>query len=127
MPVQNRSFADYLTYWVRLLQAIEANLDILPDLTRWREQLQGVIDEVQQITARQDAHRAGMEIDTKRLRVLMVTGRDHAHELRAVLVSHLGPRNPKLSEFRVRPLGKPKAPPSSEPEDPEETAKKKAA
>ena len=37
----------------------------------------------------------------------MVQGRDVAIQLRAVIVSHLGPRNPKLAEFRVRYLGKP--------------------
>jgi hypothetical protein len=41
------------------------------------------------------------------MRELMVQGRDAATQLRAVIVSHLGPRNPKLAEFRVRYLGKP--------------------
>ena len=107
MASRTRSFADFITHWTRLLQASEANQPILPDLTQLKEILQGVLDELKVITARQDAHRASMHKDTQRLRVLMVQGRDVATQLRGAIVSHLGPRNPKLAEFRLRFLGKP--------------------
>jgi hypothetical protein len=109
MATRNRSFADFVTAWTRLLQASEANQPILPDLTLLKGILQGVVDELKVVTASQDAHRAGLQTDTQRLQELMVQGRDVATQLRAVIVSHLGPRNPKLAEFRMRFLGKPRA------------------
>jgi hypothetical protein len=107
MATRNRSFADFITHWTRLLQASDANQPILPDLALLKGVLQGVVDELRVITARQDAHRAGMHTDTIRLKELMVQGRDVATQLRGAIVSHLGPRNPKLAEFRLRFLGKP--------------------
>lgn len=107
MATRSRSFADFVTGWTRLLQASDANQSILPDLATLKGILQGVIEELRVITARQDAHRASLQSDTQRLQELMVQGRDVATQLRAVIVSHLGPRNPKLAEFRMRYLGKP--------------------
>lgn len=109
MATRNRSFADFITHWTRLLQASDANQPILPDLVLLKGILQGVVDELKVITARQDAHRASMHTDTLRLQELMVQGRDVATQLRGAIVSHLGPRNPKLAEFRLRFLGKPRA------------------
>ena len=122
MPTQNRSFADFITHWTRLLQATETNQPILPDISTLQALLQGVLEELTVITARQDAHRAGLQTDTQRLQVLMVRGRDIATQLRSAIVSHLGPRNPKLAEFRLRVLGKPRALPKDEPELPEAPA-----
>ncbi|HET9226881.1 MAG TPA: hypothetical protein VFR31_09450 [Thermoanaerobaculia bacterium] len=117
-----RSIADFVTAWNRLLQALDANLPVLPDLTQLRAALQAVVDEVTVVMASQDAHRAGLQTETQRLNVLLVRGRDSAHQLRGAIVSHLGPRNPKLAEFRMRYLGKPSALPKNEPETPEAPA-----
>ena len=107
MAARSRSFADFVTGWTRLLQASDANQSILPDLTALKGVLQGVVEELRVITARQDAHRASLLADSQRQKELMVQGRDVATQLRSAIVSHLGPRNPKLAEFRVRYLGKP--------------------
>src|SRR5689334_11526978 len=107
MVTRNRSFADFVTSWTRLLQATDANQPILPDIMVLKGILQGVVDELSVITARQDAYRASLLTDAARQKELMVQGRDAVIQLRAVIVSHLGPRNPKLAEFRMRYLGKP--------------------
>ena len=122
MPVQNRSYADFVTAWSRLLQAIDANQAILPDLTPLRALLEGIVAESTVAAASQDAHRAGLTTETQRLNVLMVRGRDAATQLRSAIVMHLGPRNPKLAEFRMRFLGKPRAIRKDEPETPEAPA-----
>jgi hypothetical protein len=118
----NRSYADFITFWTRLLQAAEVNQAELPDLSTLRALLQAVIEELTIVSGRQDAHRAGLQTETQRLAVLMVRGRDIATQLRSALVSYLGPRNPKLAEFRLRFLGKPRALPKDEPEAPEAPA-----
>jgi hypothetical protein len=107
MANRNRSFADFVTDWTRLLQASDTNQPILPDVTVLKGILQGVVEELKVITARQDAHRASLLADAQRQKELMVQGRDVVIQLRAVIVSHLGPRNPKLAEFRMRYLGRP--------------------
>lgn len=107
MVSRNRSFADFVTGWTRLLQASDTNQPILPDLSVLKGILQGIVEELRVVTARQDAHRASLLTDSQRQKELMVQGRDVAIQLRAVIVSHLGPRNPKLAEFRMRYLGKP--------------------
>jgi len=122
MPIENRSIADFIMYWKRLLQATLANESILPDLTQLKGALQGVLEEVNVVSAQQDAHRAGLQTQTQRLQVLKVRGRDLSLQLRSAIVSHLGPRNPKLAEFRMRYLGKPRALPKDEPELPEAPA-----
>ena len=122
MPIENRSIADFIMYWTRLLQATTANESILPDLTQLKGALQGVLEEVNVVSAQQDAHRAGLQTQTQRLQVLMVRGRDVSMQLRSAIVSNLGPRNPKLTEFRMRYLGKPRALPKDEPELPEAPA-----
>lgn len=116
MATRIRSLADFMTYWSRLLQALDANQPILPDLTQLREHLQAIVDEVTTVMASQDAHRAGLQTETQRLNVLMVRGRDVSAQLRAAIVSHLGPRDPKLAEFRMRFLGKPRAVRKDEPD-----------
>jgi len=121
MTTQRRSFADYLTSWTRLLQAIEVNQSILPNLTVLTAVLEGLIEEMSVITARQDAHRASLRTDTKRLNELLVRGRDGVLQIRGTIVSHLGPRNPKLAEFRVRPLGTPRALPKGTPDPVEDS------
>src|SRR5829696_7033689 len=105
----NRAYADFINFWTRLLQATEVNQEELPDLSMLRAMLEGIIGELKIISARQDAHRAGLQTETQRLVVLMVRGRDIATQLRSAIVSYLGPRNPKLAEFRMRFLGKPRA------------------
>jgi hypothetical protein len=122
MPIENRSTADFVMYWKRLLQATLANEGFLPDLTQLKGALQGVLEEVNVVSAQQDAHRAGLQIQTQRLQVLKVRGRDLSAQLRGAIVSHLGPRNPKLAEFRMRYLGKPRVLAKDEPELPEAPA-----
>ena len=122
MPSEIKSYADFVTAWTRLLQALDENQAILPDLTQLRGALESVIDEVPQVMAGQDAHRAGLQTETQRLKLLMVRGRDAATQLRGAVVSHLGPRNPKLAEFRMRYLGKSRAVRKDEPETPEAPA-----
>ena len=122
MATRHRSFADFITYWNRLLQVIATNQPVLPDLGQLTGALLGVVEELKLVTANQDAHRAGLITETQRLQVLMVRGRDVSMQLRSAIVSHLGPRNPKLTEFRMRFLGKPRALPKDAPELPEAPA-----
>lgn len=109
----NSSIADHMTDFQRLLQSVGTNEEGLPDVTAPREDLEGIVAEMTAIVARQDAHRAGLRADSRRLRELMVRGADAARQIRALIRGHLGPRNEKLAEFRIPVLGRARALPST--------------
>lgn len=100
------SYADFITDWERLLQAVDNNGNTLPDMTAPVTALSAVLDEVRSVAARQDYHRAGLRGETRRLRELLTDGRDNALRIRAAIRSHLGPRQEKLAEFRIPVLGR---------------------
>ena len=117
----NASIADHMTDFQRLLQSVDVNEEGLPDVTAPREGLEGVVAEMTAIVARQDAHRAGLRADSRRLRELIVRGADAARQIRSLIRGRLGPRNEKLAEFRIPVLGRPRALPSTtEPASPPE-------
>jgi hypothetical protein len=100
------SYADFVTDWERLLQAVDNNGNTLPDMSAQVTALTAVLTEVRSIAARQDYHRAGMRGETRRLRELLTEGRDSALRIRSSIRSHLGPRQEKLAEFRIPVLGR---------------------
>ena len=105
MP-NNSSFADFMTDWERLLQAVNNNGNTLPDMSAQVTALTGVLTEIRSIAARQDYHRAGLRGETRRLLELLTEGRDSALRIRSSIRSYLGPRQEKLAEFRIPVLGR---------------------
>ena len=114
----NSSIADHMTDFQRLLQSVGINKGDLPDVAAPREALAGIVAEMTAILARQDAHRAGLRTDSRLLRELIVRGADAARQIRSLIRGHLGPRNEKLTEFRIPVLGRPRALPSTTPPPP---------
>ncbi|HEX3127122.1 MAG TPA: hypothetical protein VH394_07310 [Thermoanaerobaculia bacterium] len=100
------SYADFMTDWERLLQAVNNNGNTLPNMVDPVTALTNVLTEIRSITARQDYHRAGLRGETRRLRELLTEGRDNALRIRSAIRSHLGPRQEKLAEFRIPVLGR---------------------
>ncbi|HEX5718585.1 MAG TPA: hypothetical protein VF179_20660 [Thermoanaerobaculia bacterium] len=118
MP-NNSSIADHVTDFQRLLQSVAQNGgNDMPDVSQPQGSLQDTLIEMTAILSRQDAHRAGLRADSKRLRELMVRGADYARQIRSLIRGYLGPRNEKLVEFRIPVLGRPRALPSTTPPPP---------
>lgn len=107
MP-KSLSFADYVADWRRLLVALEANPDAIPFHADQRIDLEAVLEQLAEGAARQDALRAASRINAAQNRALLEQGADLALQLRSALRAQLGPRNPKLGEFRIRVLGRPR-------------------
>ena len=103
--VRNTSFADYIADWRRLLVALEVNTAALPDLSVQRPALEAIVTELEAVVTRQDAIRAESSENAQEARQLLKEGADVALQIRSAMRAHLGPRNPKLAEFRVRVLG----------------------
>lgn len=120
--VRNTSFADFIADWRRLLVALEVNVDALPDMSEQGPALDAIITELESVITRQDAIRVESKENATEARQLLKKGSDVAIQIRSMVRAHLGPRNPKLEEFRVRVLGVPRRRPN-----PAEPAEQKPA
>lgn len=120
----NTSFADYLADWRRLLKLLEVNVldGLIPDMPALRAALEDVLARLERTVAQQDSIRAESKDNAEESRALVRSGSDVALQIRAAIRSHLGPRNPMLTEFRVRVL----APRRPKPTAPEAKAEPKA-
>ncbi len=118
----NSSFADYLADWRRLLNLLEINVSqgLIPDMPVLRGALEAALVSLEQTTAQQDAIRGEAKDNAAMSREHLLLGSDAALQLRAAIRAHLGPRNPRLAEFRVRVLG-PRRPKPTAPEATAET------
>lgn len=126
MYIRKTSFADYIADWRRLLVALEVNVDALPDMAVQRPILEAIVLELETVITRQDAIRVESKENATEARQLVTKGADMAIQIRSAVRSHLGPRNPKLAEFRVRVIGPRKRPSAEEPPPAEETAQQPA-
>lgn len=106
--IKSSSYADFIADWRRLLTALDANPGSLPDLTDPRTDLEAVLEKLVEGIARQDAIRVASRSNAAGNRELLQQGADLAVRVRAALRAHLGPRNPKLGEFRIPELGRPR-------------------
>ena len=113
----NKSLADYMADWRRLLSLLEINVNEgwLPDMTALRTALQDTLARLERSVAQQDSIRAESKDNAEETRALVWSGLDVARQLRAAIRSHLGPRNPMLAEFRV-PVLAPRRPKPAAPE-----------
>ncbi len=112
----NHSFADVFTDFERLLMAIRVNEGDLPNLVDRRAVLEQVVTEMKVLSARQDAHRAGLRESTARLKELQRLGGNAVREMRFLIRGSLGSRSEKLAEFRIPVVGRPRATPAIPPE-----------
>lgn len=115
--VRNTSLADHMADWRRLLSLLEVNVNEgwIPDMPALRTTLQDILVRLERSVAQQDAIRAESKDNAEETRTLVRSGSDAALQLRAAIRSHLGPRNPMLTEFRVRVLA-PRRPKPAAPE-----------
>jgi hypothetical protein len=129
---RNTSFADYLADWRRLLNLLLINVaeGLIPDMPVLRGALEAAMVSLEQSTAHQDSIRADAKDNAAESRANLLLGADAALQLRAAIRSHLGPRNPKLAEFRVRVLSprrpKPTAPEDTAEDKPQATPRRRA-
>lgn len=104
-----RSYADIVYDWEVLLEAVEENLKVLPDVELERGALQQILEKARGLKARQESLTERRKRVTQELTDLLGLGRDLALQLRAAARLKLGPRNERLARFRVAPLrGRPR-------------------
>lgn len=123
---RNTSIADFIADWRRLLNLLEINVSegLIPDMPVLRGGLEDALLRLEQSSAQQDAIRAESKDNAAESRALLQIGSDVALQIRAAIRAHLGPRNPKLAEFRVRVLEPRRPKPNPVEDKAEETARR---
>lgn len=88
----------------RLLGALEANREELPQLEPFRLKLVGIFTQVLEVFQQQAALKASKQESSKRLRQLLGEGQRVATVARVAIKEHYGVREEKVVEFGLQPF-----------------------
>lgn len=97
------SHADVVTDVEELLTNVRNATD-LPDLTVYRVPVEQFLEDIKSRGALRKVRLGVKQEETKTLKGLMFEGRETVSRLRAAIKAHLGPRNPRLLEFGMKPV-----------------------
>ncbi|HEX3551832.1 MAG TPA: hypothetical protein VIA62_01210 [Thermoanaerobaculia bacterium] len=75
-----------------------------PLLERTHAELQGFVDEIQDLLVQRDFYEARKQETTQRINEILPAGRRTATLLRRALRQHLGPDNEQLAAFGIQPF-----------------------
>lgn len=101
----NNSHADTVTDLEDLLTNVRNATD-LPDLTVYRTPVEQFLTDMKNRGALRKARLGVKQQETKELQEMTVQAKEAASRLRAAIKAHLGPKNPRLLEFGMRPISK---------------------
>ena len=88
----------------RLIPALAANTADFPHLEPLRVELEGIVDELDEVLARQSALSAARQETTQRQQDLLGKGRQLGTLLRAAVKQRYGRESEKLTEFNIQPF-----------------------
>jgi hypothetical protein len=98
----NKSFADTITEWEKLLATVIANKDDLQSLDNYRQQLEAEVAAAKAANLRQSAALAEAQQATRDLESSLKQGHDLADKLRFGIKGRYGKRSEKLTEFGLK-------------------------
>lgn len=101
-----RTFAQVFTDVQKLLAAVDANVDMLPDLANAKAPLEATFTRLKDLSVRRDTLNADKQALSKELAEVQDLARDQTVELRGFVRSKIGMRSEKLVEFKVKPRRK---------------------
>lgn len=104
MPPKKSSQPEIIRHSEKLLDAIESNPALLPDLSDLTVPLGETIAEIKTLSARQETLKADRQKTTQDLQAAFDRARDLGIRIKAAVKWRLGPRTEKLVEFQVAPL-----------------------
>ena len=99
------SHADTVTDLEDLVTNVRRATD-LPDFTVYLTPVEQFLSEMKSRGALQKVRVGAKQQETKELQELRSPAREAASRLRSAIKAHLGPKNPRLLEFGIRPLGR---------------------
>ena len=110
-----RSFADVVSDWEELLEAVNDNAEVLASAAPQQEALQASLAALRVKRAHQASCTAGRLQATQDLGVLIDQGNENARRLRGLVRAVLGSKSERLVQFRVAPLRRRRRSKASEP------------
>jgi hypothetical protein len=93
-----------MTTWDRLLAAVEANREDLPQVEALHVELEASLTDLRILHARRATLQREMLVRTQELKILAAQGRDLAVRIRYVIRARYGFRSDKLLEFGIKPI-----------------------
>jgi len=108
------SYKNVLDDWQRLTAAVRGSETDLPILIPYRMGLDTHLESVQEAKVRQTLLELDRELATLELHKEIVAGQDHVIRLRSQIKAALGPRDERLLDFGITPLGQPRRKPTQE-------------
>ncbi|HSK78148.1 MAG TPA: hypothetical protein VLQ45_16970 [Thermoanaerobaculia bacterium] len=88
----------------RLLGALEANREELPQLEPFRQKLAGILAQVLEVLQQQATLKATKQESSKRLQRLLGEGQRLGNVVRTAVKEHYGVREEKVVEFGLQPF-----------------------
>lgn len=114
-----QSHADVVTDLEELVTNIRNTPD-LPDFTVYLAPVEQLLNELKTRGALRKTRIGIKQLETKELQGLMPQAKEAASRLRSAIRAHFGPKNPRLLEFGIRPIGRrPRKGESEGPTEPE--------
>lgn len=101
----NNSHADVVTDLEDLVTNVRKATD-LPDFTAYITPVEKFLEEMKGRGALRKVRLGVKQQETKELQEMRIPAREAASRLRSAIKAHLGPKNPRLLEFGIKPLGK---------------------
>jgi len=98
----NKSFADVITDWQKLLATVIANKDDVQSLDSYRQQLEAEVATAKEANVRQSTANALAQQATRDVEGSLKRGRDLADKLRFGIKARYGKRSEKLTEFGLK-------------------------
>jgi hypothetical protein len=106
--MKDRTHDDILDDMADLLESCRTHENLIPGLEPWRDALGTVLSDAQ-AKKQQQAHLTAEKCRaTRELGIALQEGLDLARRLRTGIKAQLGSRDPRLANFRIKPL-KPRA------------------
>jgi hypothetical protein len=118
---ETSSWAGLMSTWGRLLAAVEANREDLPQVEGFRGELEASLTDLRILHARRATLQREMLVRTQELKVLAAQGRDLAVRIRDGVRARYGFRSDKLLEFGMQPIPERRSRRRHPPPDPVET------
>ena len=89
-----------------LLEACQANQDVLPDIESVRAPLAALLAELKALKALQENLEGERQQTTQRIGELLEQAREQARRVRGFVKSRLGTKNERLNQFGAAPIRK---------------------
>lgn len=107
MPSKN-SYPVLITDIEELLEAVSREPELQPAIETERQFLAQALAEIHSLRGRQAELKSQRQVATQQLKAVLKKAKDAVFQIRSVLKGKVGPRDERLSHFKIVPFGRPR-------------------